>query len=147
MIYKSDFIYQPKLEESEKASYSYIISTLVVIIALPLPIAGLLSTLFYYIANRKDTVFVRWHCLQSLYSQILVFIFNTTCLWWFLSKFIFDEPLPNMFYYYLTFVIILNILEFSFSIYSAIQVRKGQHVQWHIIDKLLYSYLNLKHQG
>ena len=141
MIYKADFSYRPSMEECEKASYAYIISTVVVFIALPIPIVALLATFFYYIAHRGSTAYVRWHAIQSLFSQVVLFVFNSIAFWWLVSKVFFDKTLPYVFFYYLGFVVILNILEFSFSVYSAIQVRKAQHVQWHFFDGLLKTWV------
>ncbi|RRO24366.1 hypothetical protein [Flavobacteriaceae bacterium 14752] len=139
MVHKANFSYRPSFEECEKASYAYVISTVVVFVALPIPIAALLSTFFYYVANRNSRAFVRWHAIQSLLSQVVLFVFNSTALWWFVSKYFFEKPIPNLFFYYLGVVVILNILEFSFSVYSAIQVRKGQHVEWPIFESLIKS--------
>ncbi len=139
MVHKASFPYNPSIEECEKASYGYVISTLVVIVALPIPIAALLSTFFYYVANRNSTAFVRWHVIQSLLSQVFLFVFNSIGLWWFISKYFFEKPIPTIFFFYLGFVLILNILEFSFSVYSAILVRKGQHVTWPIFENIIKS--------
>jgi len=141
MIYKADFSYRPSMEECEKASYAYIISTVVVLVALPLPIVALLATFFYYYANRNSTAFVKWHAIQSLLSQVVLFIFNSIAFWWLVSKLFFDKTLPEIFFYYLGFVVILNILEFSFSVFTAIQVRKAQHVQWHFFEGLLKAWV------
>ena len=139
MVHKADFSYRPSIDESEKASYAYVISTIVIAVALPIPIAALLATFFYYVANRRSTAFLHWHALQSLLSQLVLFVFNTTALWWFLSKYFFEKPIPNAFFYYLGLVVIFNILEFLFSIYSAVLVRKGQHVTWPIFESLIKS--------
>lgn len=139
MIHKAEFSYRPSLEECEKASYAYVVSTVVIAVALPIPIAALLATLFYYVANRRSTAFVRWHAIQSLLSQLILFVFNSTALWWLISKYFFEKPIPNVFFYYLGLVVVLNILEFSFSIYSAILVRKGQHILWPIFESIIKS--------
>ncbi|QTY26731.1 hypothetical protein [Flavobacterium sp. CS20] len=39
MIHKAEFSYRPSLEECEKASYAYVVSTVVIAVALPIPIA------------------------------------------------------------------------------------------------------------
>ncbi len=139
MVHKASFSYRPSFEECEKASYAYVISTVVVFVALPIPIAALLATFFYYVANRRATTFVRWHAIQSLLSQVVLFVFNSTALWWFLSRYFFEKPIPNLFFYYLGVVVILNILEFSFSVYSAVLVRKGQHVTWPLFESIIKS--------
>ena len=129
MKHKNTFAYVTTEHENEKASNSYLMSLVAVIAGLPLPIINLLATLFFYIANRKSTYFVRWHCTQALLSQIVLLFANSYSFWWTVSIIFTDEKVSNHYFAYLFTVIVFNILEIISTIYCAIQTRKGKHVK------------------
>ena len=136
MIYDTTFPYKPTDHESEKASNSYLMSLVAVIAGLPLPIINLLATLFFYIGNRKSTYFVRWHCTQALLSQLSLFFINSISFWWAISIIFGPEKLTLNFWYYLLFVVVVNILDFAATIYAAVETRKGIHVEWFLYGAL-----------
>ena len=129
MKQKNTFTYVTTEHENEKASNSYLMSLVAVIAGLPLPIINLLATLFFYIANRKSTYFVRWHCTQALLSQLVLLFANSYSFWWTVSIIFTDEKVSNHYFAYLFTVIVFNILEIISTIYCAIQTRKGKHVE------------------
>ena len=114
--------------EKEKASNSYLMSLVALIAGLPLPIINLIATFFFYIANRKSTYFVRWHCIQALLSQLVLFFVNSYSFWWSMAILFTDEKVSNLYFAYLFTVIIFNGIEIFSTIYCAIQTRKGKHV-------------------
>lgn len=97
---------------------------------LPLPILNLLATIIFFVGNKKAQPIVRWHCIQGMLSQFVLFIFNSISFWWTISIIFYKEEISNNYLSYLLFVIILNVLELISTIYTAIKVRKGQHVEW-----------------
>lgn len=129
MIYETTFPYKPSDHEAEKASNSYLMSLVALVAGLPLPIINLFATFFFFLANRKGTYFVRWHCLQALFSQLTLLCMNSVCFWWTISILFGGEQSSNYYFGYLFTVIIFNIIEFISTIYSAVQTRKGKHVQ------------------
>ena len=129
MTQETTFSYNPTEHEREKASNSYLMSLVAVIAGLPLPIINLLSTLFFYIGNRKSTYFVRWHCIQALLSQMVLLFANSYSFWWTVSILFTDEKATNNYFAYLFTVIVFNVLEIISTIYCAVQTRKGKHVQ------------------
>ena len=129
MKQKNTFAYVTTEHENEKASNSYLMSLVAVIAGLPLPIINLLATFFFYLANRKSTYFVRWHCTQALVSQIVLLFANSYSFWWTVSIIFTDEKVSNHYFAYLFTVIVFNILEIISTIYCAIQTRKGKHVK------------------
>ena len=129
MKQKNTFAYVTTEHENEKASNSYLMSLVAVIAGLPLPIINLLATLFFYLANRKSTFFVRWHCTQALLSQVVLLFANSYSFWWTVSIIFTDEKVSNQYFAYLFTVIIFNVLEIISTIYCAIQTRKGKHVK------------------
>jgi uncharacterized Tic20 family protein len=130
MIQNSKFTYTPGEHEAEKASSSYLMSLIALVAGLPLPIINLMATFFFYVANRKGTYFVRWHCTQALLSQLSVLFMNSAAFWWTISIIFRDESVTNNYLSYLISVIIFNVFEFIATIYTAIQTRKGIHVEW-----------------
>lgn len=130
MINKIPFSYEPGEHETEKASYSYLMSLVALIAGLPLPIINLLATLIFYLANRKGTYFVRWHCTQALLSQVSLLFINSYGFWWTLSIIFTKEEISDNYIAYLITAFIFNIIEFVVTIYTAIQTRKGIHIQW-----------------
>lgn len=130
MTNDSNFSYVPEEHEVEKASNSYLMSLMAIIAGLPLPIINLIATLFFYVANRKSTYFVRWHCTQALLSQFSIFFMNSFGFWWSVSIIFTEEIITSKYIAYMLTALIFNLIEFGTTIYTAIQTRKGIHVSW-----------------
>lgn len=124
------FIYEPSEHEAEKASNSYLMSLIAVIVGLPLPIINLIATLVFYLGNRKGTYFVRWHCTQALLSQLSMLFINSYGFWWTISIIFSSEIITNQYLSYMIAAVIFNVIEFIATIYTAIQTRKGIHIEW-----------------
>ena len=136
MIKRSSFVYEPGEHESEKASNSYLMSLVAVIAGLPLPIINLLATLFFYLGNRNGTYFVRWHCTQALLSQVSLLLINSYGFWWTVSVVFTDDIITSNYIAYMIAAIIFNLTEFVATIYTAIQTRKGIHIEWWFYGEL-----------
>lgn len=130
MIQIKKFDYQPGEHEAETASGSYLMSLVAIIVGLPLPIVNLIATLFFYMGNRKSTWFVRWHCTQALLSQLSVLFINSFAFWWTVSIIFTEETITSNYIAYMITALIFNLTEFIATIYTAIQTRKGIHVEW-----------------
>ena len=130
MISESNFEYEPGEHEAEKASNSYVMSLIALMGGLPLPIINLLATLFFYIGNRKGTYSVRWHCTQALVSQLSLLMMNSCGFWWTVSIVFGSESFSNKYISYIIAIFVFNLIEFIVTIYTAIQIRKGKHVEW-----------------
>lgn len=126
----ASFAYQPGEHEAEKASNSYLMSLIALIAGLPLPIINLIATLIFYLGNRKGTYFVRWHCTQALLSQLSMLFINSFGFWWTISIIFTEETITSKYIAYIIAVIVFNLIEFIATIYTAIQTRKGVHVEW-----------------
>lgn len=120
----------PTEHEAEAASSSYLMSLIAIIAGLPLPIVNLIATLIFYLANRKSTYFVRWHCTQALFSQFSLFLINSFGFWWSMSILFTEVTISGNYIAYLLSAFIFNLVEFIITIYTAIQIRKGIHVEW-----------------
>lgn len=130
------FSYVPGEHEAEKASNSYLMSLVAVVAGLPFPIVNMLASLFFYLANRKGTYFVRWHCLQAFYSQLALLPVNSVSFWWTVSILFGDEHVSNRYFAYLFTVVIFNLIEFVSTMYAAIETRKGRHVHFFFFGDL-----------
>lgn len=132
----TDFTYQPDDYECERASNSYLMSVVAVIVGLPLPIINLIGTGIFYLNNRKSTYFVRWHCTQALLSQIVIVLMNSVGFSWTLSIIFSDVIVDNNYIAYIITILIFNLTEFFVTIYAAAQTRKGHHVQFWVFGPL-----------
>ena len=130
MIQIKKFSYQPGEHEAETASSSYLMSLITIIVGLPLPIVNLIAALIFYLGNRKSTYFVRWHCTQALLSQLSMLFINSYGFWWTVSIIFTEESIKSTYIAYIIAAIIVNLTEFVATIYTAIQTRKGIHVEW-----------------
>jgi len=130
MIVEAELKFNPSDHEAERASNSYLMSVMALMVGLPLPIVNLVATLIFYLANRKSTHFVRWHCTQALLSQATVLFMNSAGMWWTLSI-LFDEiRISNAYIAYMITVFVFNLTEFALTVYTATKVRKQEHVEW-----------------
>ncbi|KAA5535895.1 hypothetical protein [Paenimyroides baculatum] len=136
MILKREFPYTPGEHEAEKASNSYLMSLVAFVAGLPFPIINLIASVVFYFSNIKGTYFVRWHCMQALLSQFVVFLINNIGFWWTISLIYNKTGVNTYFAVYISFVLIFNIIEFVATIYSAIETRKGIHIEWWGYNKL-----------
>lgn len=130
MISIKQFDYKPSEHEAEKASNSYLISLVTAIAGMPLPIVNLIATLFFYIANKKGTFFVRWHCTQALVSQLSLLFMNSAGFWWTVGIIFGNQSISNTYIAYIITIFLFNMGELIASIYTSINTRRGKHVSW-----------------
>jgi len=146
MIKRKIFHYTPSEDERESACNSYLMSLIAGILAVPLPIINLIATFIFYLANKKNTYFVRWHCTQALISQLSMLIINSIGFWWTISIF-FNSNGASITNNYIGFIVVMflfNLTEFIATIYTAIQTRKGVHVEWWFYGSLTNSIIKPK---
>ena len=136
MISIKQFTYKPNEYEAEKASNSYLMSMVALIAGLPLPIINLVASAIFYLGNRKGTYFVRWHCTQALLTQFSLILMNSVGFWWTISIVIGSESITNKYISYFITIFLFNLAEFVATIYSAIKVRNGIHIEWWIFNDL-----------
>jgi len=127
---ENKFQYKVTDPELEKASNSYVMSLMAVMVGLPMPIVNLLATLFFYIGNRKQTYFVRWHCMQALLSQVSVLLVNSYGFWWSVSIIFTEATISNRYIGFMFTAFIFNLTEIILTIYTAVKTRKGEQINW-----------------
>ena len=109
--------YHPSDSEREKAANSYLMSLMAAMVGLPLPIVNMLATVIFYLANRKRTYYVRWHCTQALISQIPLYFTNTVLFWWTVRLLLGYESLTSFYFAYLFTVVLFNVIDYISTIY------------------------------
>jgi uncharacterized Tic20 family protein len=122
--------YKPNDMEAEKASNGYLMSMIALMAGMPLPIINLLATLLFFLGNRKASYFVRWHCTQTLVSQLTLLVTNTIGFSWTMSVIFGDTVISNRYIGYMITIFIFNLIEFCVTIRASVRVRKGKHVEW-----------------
>jgi len=123
-------------EDAEKASFAYLISTVIMVAGAIIPILNMLATFMFYLANRKRSYFVRFHCVQSVLSQVMVVVMNTVAVWWTLLIIFQKIDISDHYFAYIFTAILFNLLEFVVSLYAAIQTRKGKDVRYFVFGAL-----------
>ena len=96
----------PREHEMESAANSYLMSLLAAMAGLPFPIINLVATVIFYLANRRNTYFVRWHCTQALVSQLPLFCTNSVLFWWTVRVVVGWTPLSSLYFAYLFTVVL-----------------------------------------
>jgi uncharacterized Tic20 family protein len=122
--------YRPQEFECERASNSYLMSVVTIMVGAPLPIINLLATVFFYFGNRRSTPYVKWHCTQALLSQFTIFLMNSVAFTWTLSIVFEYRSITDSYIAYIITVLCFNVFEFIITVHAAIMVRKGKHQEW-----------------
>jgi len=109
---------------------------MVLIIGLPMPIINLLAIGIFYLGNRKKGYFVRFHCLQSFFSQLFVIVLNSIGIWWTFSIIFGSYTATDHYIAYIITVLLCNLIEFVVSLYAAVRVRNKHDVRIWIFGPL-----------
>jgi uncharacterized Tic20 family protein len=128
--------YVPNDYEAEKASNSYLMSVIGVMVGLPLPIVNMIGTLAFFLGNLKQSLYIRWHCTQALFSQIAIVCMNSVGFTWTMKIIFTDTEISNQYIAYMITVIAFNIVEFIATVYAAVVTRKGKHVDMWVFGPL-----------
>jgi uncharacterized membrane protein len=135
----------PSLQHREDAMGAYLMMFATLAMGLPLPILNLIASVIYAAINGSKSDFVRFHVLQSLYSQIAVSSLNAYAIFTVVSALFFGGTNggfdPAWFGWLLTLGG-LNLTYIVFSIVAAVQARKGQLFKFPFFGWLamLHSY-------
>ena len=122
----------------EDAMGAYFMMFATAAMGLPLPILNLVASIIYYYVNRDKGRFVRFHTLQSLYSQIPVSILNSGLVAWTIVNFVKDYDFRGAYWGYLIMTVIAILVYFIFSIVGAVKARKGLFYYFVFFGKIAY---------
>lgn len=113
-----------QVKEDAMGAYFMMFATMA--LGLPLPILNLIAAIIYLYMNNKKDRFIKFHSLQSLYSQIPLTIINGAAVIWAITLIVRTEIINNNFIAYLVFLGVINIIYVIFSLIGASRARKGQ---------------------
>jgi uncharacterized Tic20 family protein len=126
--------------EKQDAMGAYFMMFAAMATSLPLPIINLIAAIIYYYINRKKSRYIHFHCLQSLLSQIPTTLINWGLLFWVIRIMFFNKAEFNTYFFvYLGFVILANLLYFTFSILAAVRARKGVFMYFLFFGSYTYN--------
>ena len=128
--------YAQREQDAEQASNVYIMSLITFAAGLPLPIINVISTIIFFIGSRRESAFVRWHCMQALLTELITLPLNSIAFWWTVNLVLFDAQITNSYLVYVFLVILLNIVELVAAISAAIRVRKHYDVRWFLVSDI-----------
>lgn len=124
--------------EKEDATGAYLMMFATTAIGLPLPVVNIIAAVVYYIVNRSKGLFVKFHTLQSMYSQIPVSLINSYGVIWAIVNFVKDKPFTNIFWGFVITAGVINIVYFTFSIIGAVRAHQGRFYYFIFFGRLSY---------
>jgi len=127
---------ETRVKEDAMGAYFMMFATAAM--GLPLPILNLVAAIIYYYVNRDKGRFVRFHTLQSLYSQIPVSLLNSGLAAWTIVNLVKDLNFTGFFWGYLIMVATADLVYFIFSLVGAVKARKGIFYYFLFFGKLAY---------
>ncbi|MEO9477006.1 MAG: DUF4870 domain-containing protein [Cyclobacteriaceae bacterium] len=139
--------------QREDAMGAYLMMFAALAAGLPLPIINLIAAIIYYIVNKNKSRFVKFHSLQSLYSQLPTTLLNAGLVFWTFRILFKDGSFQNgeeflegfatvseVYWGYVWVVAVANLLYVIFSIIGAVKARKGRFYYFLFFGKLAYHY-------
>ncbi len=125
--------------EKEDAMGAYLMMFAATAIGLPLPILNLIAAIIYYFVNRSKGRFVRFHALQSLYSQIIVSLLNSALVIWTVIILVHKHAFTQEYWGLLITAGVINLAYFVFSLVGAVRARKGRFFYFLFFGQLAYT--------
>jgi uncharacterized membrane protein len=126
------------LREREDAMGAYLMMFAATAVGLPLPFLNIVASVIYFAVNGDKSTFVRYHALQSLYSQIVVSLFNAFAVIWAVRHLIFGHHHGMEWVAWAWALGVLNLIYLVFSIVAAVQSRRGETPRWIIFGWLAW---------
>lgn len=127
------------IREKEDAMGAYLMMFAALGAGLPLPVINLIAAIVYYYVNKSKSLFVQFHSMQSLLSQIPTTLLNAGAVFWAVRIVFFDFVFTDVFKGYLWMVGIANLVYIIFSIVGAVKARKGHMYYFIFFGPLSYK--------
>jgi uncharacterized membrane protein len=125
--------------EREDAMGAYLMMFAALGAGLPLPMINLIASVVYYYLNRQKSRFVRFHALQSLWSQLPVTVMNGFLVIWSIRLLILQGYLNQWFWGLLLAALVINLIYIGFSLYAAAMAHKGRMYYFLFFGRLAYT--------
>lgn len=127
------------IREREDAMGAYLMMFAALGAGLPLPVLNLVAAIIYYYINKGKSLFVRFHSMQSLLSQLPTSLLNAIAVFWGVRIVFMDFVFSDVFKGYLWLVGLANLVYIIFSIIGAIKARKGQMYYFLFFGRISYQ--------
>lgn len=147
MIQTTTFPVHVHKDEASLAAKAYMMSIVAVMAGLPLPVLNLLATAIFFFSFRKASLFIRWHAMQAMLSQLTLFVLNVPAFWWTLAIIFSDAEVNKYYIAYLLLVALLNIGEFIATLVTVHHLSKQRHVRWWFYADWCDEILKVKTSG
>ena len=126
--------------EKEDAMAAYLMNFAAWGAGLPLPSLNLIASAIYYLINRKKSRFVAFHCFQAFSSQLPTTLINMFGAGMFIDfAIILQRPLPKLFWPYVGFAVLMNLLYVATSIYACVLAAKGRIYYFLVFGRWAYA--------
>jgi uncharacterized membrane protein len=130
--------------EKEDAMGAYLMMFAALGAGLPLPMINLIASVVYYYVNRNKSRFVRFHLVQSLWSQIPVTLLNGVIIMWTIRNFVFQQDFTQLYFGLVIAAVLINLVYVIMSVYAAVLARKGNIYYFVFFGKLAFHQVFLK---
>ncbi len=74
--------------------------------------------------------------MQALLSQFSLLPVNSISFWWTISIILGENSISNQYIAYMFTIFIFNLADFIATLHTAIETRKGNHIEWFIFSDL-----------
>jgi len=126
--------------EKEDAMGSYLMMFAAMGAGLPLPLLNLLAAIIYFFVNKKKSRFVAFHSFQSLITQIPISVLNAGLLFWIIQMLVVEVKMPpNIFWGYLLFTGLWNLVYTIYSIVACVKAAKGKFFYMLLFGRLVFN--------
>ncbi|MGA2639594.1 MAG: DUF4870 domain-containing protein [Spirochaetia bacterium] len=127
--------------EKEDAMGAYLMMFAALAIGIPIPLLNLVASIIYFFVNRKTGLFVAFHALQALLTHVPVVVLNAGVVGWLIG--ILATPPHDMFgaafFWYLFFVVLVNIAYIIWSIVALVHARKGRFFYMPLVGRMCFA--------
>ncbi|MFO8022584.1 MAG: DUF4870 domain-containing protein [Perlabentimonas sp.] len=127
-----------KEEERQDASGAYLMMFATTALGLPLPIINMIASIVYFFVNRSKGRFVKFHALQSMYSQLIITFVNSYMVIWAIINYVKSNPYTNIFWGFVVAAGVFNLIYFIFSIIGAVRAHRGRFYYFLFFGRLAF---------
>jgi uncharacterized membrane protein len=136
--------------EKEDAMGAYLMMFASLAIGLPIPLLNLIASVIYFFVNRKNGTFVAFHALQALLTHVTVVLLNAGVIGWLIGILVVPphDSFSPAFFWYLFFVVLVNIAYIVWSIVALVHARKGRFFYMPLVGRMCFArYYGPKARG
>jgi uncharacterized membrane protein len=127
--------------EKEDAMGAYLMMFASLAIGLPIPLVNLIASVIYFFVNRKNGTFVAFHALQALLTHVPVVLLNAGVVGWLVGILVVPphDSFSPAFFWYLFFVVLVNLAYIVWSIVALVHARKGRFFYMPLVGRMCFA--------